>query len=800
MQRRVGARAAAVLIAATVALPATCHAADARSGPAADPPQVRLREDTTVEPDGEMVADISARIARSRTTWHDLQALLAIPAHYSVAYRAALVQALTVGGLLSEAQAESIVLDMRELPTVRISEEAATIFARTNGWQPWEASDGDSALSMRPLPVPDGDRLVVSLTVDGPVPESVWPLPNRDDADGHLLWEFGPGDTGQAKVQLGTPIDRSTYSPFRIGVSFLIEALPFVVLLALLVGGGGGLLPRRRLRRFGLAAIAVSVCAAAYYLYESIATLDEGDLLRMIAPTAGIAVFAALALPWRRRGRQVALALLVLSLGTALAVVVAHRSSLDVEFATLARNERSTLELVLACALATGLLAAAIWASARWFATVLPRVLRRRLPKPSTPLGAAVAFAVAAAVTLEIVLATHAQSYWDTFFNGEPGTSAALGSFLEFAPLTVADLTRNLAATVLIAGLAGWFWNRARGSEVTFSRWRERALFGLLFASSVVGISGQLGGYAFPLGFLVAMPLATLALHLLTRTKRAEALAQPSLRAEASSLLKRSVSLATVRQQRQAVQAGIRANQKSSDDLGPLDDKRQALLEGSGLTLFDPDEQEGEALALGLAAGLGARGRWLALGPVLWAILAGPIAYSALTVIDRQFSAATSAAQPAGLAFMFATLAFQVGIWPVAAWAFIVVEPILPGRIGPFKGVVAGLFCALPPGLATLFVEEVPGAASWLFLPAELTLVFVAIGLALDFQAVRRIRGDLRQLGELYSITSLRRAVAYLAPLAFLLLSVIHGLATGSGASALEGLFVSAETLIPGPH
>ncbi len=154
-----------------------------------------------------------------------------------------------------------------------------------------------------------------------------------------------------------------------------------------------------------------------------------------------------------------------------------------------------------------------------------------------------------------------------------------------------------------------------------------------------------------------------------------------------------------------------------------------------------------------------------------------------------------------GLLSLATALFGQLAVWPIAAWCFVLAMPILPGRAGPLKGILAGIFLAIPPALASPFVDDPPGGSGWLFLSAELTLLFVAVGYVLDYRSVRRQEGDLRQLGELYNITDVRSALVYLGPLVLLLFGVIQGLANGSGASALQELVANAASLAPpGPR
>jgi hypothetical protein len=186
-----------------------------------------------------------------------------------------------------------------------------------------------------------------------------------------------------------------------------------------------------------------------------------------------------------------------------------------------------------------------------------------------------VALGVPLALVGEIYLSTVAETPPTPIVFGEIGSRLPLAWFLEQAPFEISSLARALSTTLLLLGLASWFWIRAGTDEVTFQKWRECGLFGLLFAISVVGVSGGLDGFYLPVGFLLAVPLAAVAVYLLQKNSiQGKALRNEVGLNEADNLLKSSVELSVLRHRRRTMRAEIRKNEKEPEEVEGLKDKR----------------------------------------------------------------------------------------------------------------------------------------------------------------------------------------------------------------------------------
>jgi hypothetical protein len=750
---------------------------------------LRVREDSRINPHGFVFTTLTLAVDLNRQTRERFAELMRTREGYSLAYRNALAYVLALEGLLSGGEAGALIDNMRGIPKIVVADGRATVRARVQSGL--DQRGGSPVFRTVVNRVPAGASFVLGLDTGHDHPVAAWPVPRRDDGEGHLLWKFGEGEA----VHVGVRFDgiSNSYDTIflRDAVSFLAAALPFAVLIVLLWGRAGiDMSPRRRLFWFAVGAFALLSGVIVCDLIVQIFGNGEGGVVQALVPSLGLAVFVALCFRRRRLGRAVGV--VVALLGVLLAILIAGHLSLVPDFRRLTAETRSAPELVAGMILIALMLLLGVGSVFAWLERLLPGASRRGSMRGELWFALA-ATAVAAALVSQFYLSASKVSLWDTFYNGEPGVAAALGYLLEFAPVLIANLIANFSASVLIVGLASWFWIRAGDGEIPFTGWRERVMFGLLFAIVVVGIGGTLHGYAFPLGFLVGVPTTAVAVALMTRSRQGRIVGNPKARRKAKKYLRRTLKLSALRHRRRTMQTAIRQNEKAPREMAPLDAKRERLLDLDALNSKTLRGREVEIFAVGLSGRAGARSRWDGLGPFRFLILAGPIAYSAYAVVHHDFHDAVSANAPAGLGFLAASLLAQTVIWPAAAWAFVVVAPLLPGRIGPFKGMIAGLFCVIPVGISTLFLGDGHRPESWLFVPAEMTLVFVAIGFLLDYRRVVRVGGDLKEIGELYSLTSIRASAAYLAPLAILLFGVIHALATGNGVSGLSPLL--AETL-----
>jgi hypothetical protein len=767
---------------------------------AEDPPETEPPVQLTIETDLAAPIEESSRVfLRLPVKGNEgrLQRLRATRMEFSRDYHHALATALSSEGILSFEHARSLIFSSVGLPRVRVSAGTATIELRTFWPSIWEGAGGASGeIGLTPIYVPASGRLEVVLhTANGNPPAAV-PLPTEDDGAGNLRWVFGPESVADVWVRLGDPPPDDYFT--KSMVSFLGDGLPFLLLL-LLSWRLRGPSPSSTLARLGVSGLVLTLAGVAYFAYFDAGEGPDDPLTRFLRagiPIVGVVAFVALA--WRRRRIQLLAGIVTGLVGFGFAALLLPKAALVTEF-DLTHIERDAGEIIGACALGTLLLALALIAFWRWLADLLPARREQRRGWQRMAL-AAVLLLVTGGVMGQLLLAADAQSFRDGFIDGEPGWAAYLSHLLEGLPFVVANLSRNLALLLVGAGLAVWLWARVGEGELAFSG-REAAAFALLFATAVIGLGGEIKGYSIPLSFLLALPGIFLGTSLLARTPRVKIACSATTRSSSGELLERATQLARMRRRRGALgEAAVSAGADVAEhqrQLAEIEAHRRTLLAAPAMAPVAIEDRPRELLAFGLAGGAGARWRFRTLIERGWLIVAAPMAYTAFVLIDQRGAGAADAEEPFGLAFFAVALVNQMLIWPIAAWCFVLAMPLLPGRIGPLKGLIAGPLVALPPALASVFLDDAPGPEEWLFISAELTLMFVLVGLLLDFRSVRSRSGDLRQLGELYSITNVRAAVAYLAPLALLLFSVIQGLASGSGASALGELVSNAGSLLP---
>jgi hypothetical protein len=151
-----------------------------------------------------------------------------------------------------------------------------------------------------------------------------------------------------------------------------------------------------------------------------------------------------------------------------------------------------------------------------------------------------------------------------------------------------------------------------------------------------------------------------------------------------------------------------------------------------------------------------------------------------------------------GGAFLVLAIAQIVLRWTVVAGAFALLFPVLPGSVGPVKGLVVAGIVGVPWAVAAPLVGGTGGSGGWPFAIAELALVLVVLGLVLDHRSVVAARMQPRQLLDLYRVTSVRAGLAYLSPLLVLVAAVIQQLLAGDAGSAVGNLVRNASSLLPG--
>ena len=762
------------------------------------PAPVRISLDTRIDGENEVTTRVVARVPLDGRWARVVRKLRATPTAYSEAYREALEDVFKAGGVLDDSQASAIVGVGLTLPRLRIDGDSATLTALAPTTTLWGETEDDKELILSGLDIPAHTHFSVSLHTPGSEPEFVRPLPTEDDGDGELRWEFHSGSFPDLEVGLAEPLRAGQgFSEAIPLLGTLVGALPFLVLLGMAVGRRtNDFRPQPDLILLALAGLVLAVVGAAYYLYQDLNESQFGDTRRAVV--ALLAVPGILAFVMAPRGGRVVRGLLagLASVGFAVAVAL-HPHVREIGF--VADGGLSEPQFIFAGLLGMAMFAFVVAATVRWLWEAWPSApTGRGAPRWLT---AVVPSATALAAGLHFVLAARGQHALFGFDLSREGWLDRLELFLETFPIQLSGLARNAALTMLGIGIAIWLWNRAAEGDLPFRRWRECLAVALLVATAVIGVGGEIDGYPVPIAFLLAVAGTAALVRLLGASSRARLVSRASAKHSASSLLDLAIRLAALRRQRHATSDKFGDGEIDHDayeqQLRELDRKRATEADVPALAGLASEDRPRAALAIGLGGEGGGRSRWRTVLRRGWWIVAVPMAYSAYVLVDLNLGEALP--YPVSPAFVVAAVFDQAAMWPIAVWAFLLVAPLIPGSIGPLKGLAVGLFLAAPPAIASLVIDDSPGADQWLFVSAELTLLLIAVGVLLDYHAVRRAGGDIRRLGDLYSITSMRAGLAYLAPLGILLLSVIQGLANGSGASALGELVTNASSLLP-PH
>ncbi len=712
------------------------------------------RSDITIRAPLAIAADARA-VTRLRAT----------PARFDETYRSALVDALQLGGVLNAGDASVFVDAMRALPDLRLHGGVAVLTASSNTTVPWGVHDRRGrTIAFEPRGVGAGTRVHLAFSLSRGTLEAVRPLPASEPGPRDVAWDFAAPQVPAVKLQVTPGVYGGGPDLPRELAGALAALLPFLIALFGLRRWCPGL--------GGLFAVALAAAAGqtSYTILVAIRTVGL-DALRGALPLAALLALALIT--WRRprRGdRLVARWALVVAGLAGFAVV----SDLAVE------GHSAPVLTAAAAVLSLVPLGVAVAAAGGWLFVAGGPLVTRALRRRSRWLGAALVGAMLA----QQVLAAHAFSARlapSGFAASGQGSRWAglLAGQLRDLPFVLDVLVLNLLPVALLGVLAVRLWRGAGTGEPALGSPRASLALGLQFGIAVAGLGGTLYGYPAPVAFALAVTLVTLAV-------RRAAARHPALAGDATALLAQAAELATLAHQQSTL----------ADTDADAATKRAALAERRRELLAT--RRESDVLAGGLYGGSGARERLRVAARTGWWIVAVPAAYGTYALIRDSGADAVAADRSLGLAFLAVGILIQLATWPVAAWCFIAAAPILPGRHGVVKAILATAAYVVAGALASWILGDARDGANWLFVAAELGLVYVATGLLLDYHAVRRAGLDLRELGLLYRLTSVRSLVVYAAPVAVLLFTVVHGLATGKGAAALGDLVTNASSLIPG--
>lgn len=768
-----------------VALSAASGAA-ASSGPTAVSTVVKLK----LEGAEDLSETLRILVPLSKAKGTELQQLRSTPADYSRTYRKRLEKVFREDSVLSGIQVRNLTANLSALPDVRISERVVTIEASTGYPTFWKVNERDGSLEADPLRIgPDQQlNLIVDASLRGV--DAAAPFPVADDGNGKLRWRFAGARSPALSVVLDSPLSPQREGEFRKeALGFLVEGVPFLLFLILLVKGRS---PARRMTTLSLSMLAASGCVlafgcASYYLMVEQQILSygvgvtivgnsaSGEFARSFAPIVGLSIFAGFG--YRDSRRRILTFLLVIVGGLIAAGSIAG-NSFELGLGSLQLSIDSYRLLALSAF--AMLLWLVIWGVIAWG----ERIYEVGAPLRTGPgLRSGQRLAIAALVfipaILQFLVVTRGWSDVNTFVDASETWGEALDSIIGAVPIVLANVSIGLASTLLGVALTVWVWRlRLDGGLAFGARW-ECVAIGLLVGTVVTGLTGRIDGYPAPLPFLISILSVSVAVSVLARQPRAQ-LAREEISAEESdALLDRWLRLAHLSDRELQDEPG--------EEPSPEEWRRRRLqmLDEPRLEPISTEDRPREMLTLGLSEGRTSQQRLALLLRRGWWIVAIPALYSAVVLLQERSETSFSSDQPFGLLFLIASVLNQSSMWMIAASCFVLVLPIIPGRVGALKGLLAGLYVGLPWLLAHPLQGDETGLRTTLFIPAVLTLMFTSIGFLFDYRTIRRRHEGVRQMAEIYSVTSLRTAALSLIPLAILLAGVIQGLASGQGANAL---------------
>jgi hypothetical protein len=559
--------------------------------------------------------------------------------------------------------------------------------------------------------------------------------------------------------------------------------------------------PERALRRLGVTGVALALAGAVSFQLFDHDVVGTSHLLasafgsQKVGSDAiallGLLPFIALA-GQRRHYRR---SLLFVAASGGLLALLAH----GLRFSPTGSSSHGVWTYALGCSvLAAALIAATVEALARWLASVAPeaaatsRVLIRRSWR----------YAIIVVITLGAMLQLAAPS---TLHHRTDGSAGALLNTLADVPTLLVNFAPIPLATILGVGLALSLGRGAvAGAEPDFSAPATRITLALLFSVIVVRRGGAIHGYPAPLAFGIALLALTSVLRPLVERRRARLIRDPAARATAPDLLSRWERLALLTRRRNTLADDLvtgRIDESAYDaNRTSLETRMRSLANAPVLLAHNVSvrAREGDLRALGLAAGQPVGVRVRAVIRSGWWLVALPIVYSWAVTIQHSGATALSSQQQMGGLFLAENLIDQAVMWPIAVWCFVALFPIVPGQNGPVKGLVAATAFAIPSALAASLIDQpLTPSGGWWFVSAELALLFGGVGILLDHNALRRANMPLRQLGEIYQITSVRSALAYLSPLAALLFAVVQQLTSGDASSSVQELVNNASAILP---
>ena len=713
-------------------------------------------------------------------------------ARSSLRYAWAVDHALQLGGVLGPEGARSLVGSLDALPAIRIAHGYATVVVTTPSFPvPWDVHP--DRITLYTATLPPGVTLTARIILGHGAVTQARPLPVVQRSAGDLTWTFTGGTKAAIRVTIAPPLFHDGTDLTLVAYS-LVAGLPFLLLLICLPLLRGLQRPPRRLAVAGtlLTAGAVAYDLLIIYVPNELPFLKGLDpekqlvawhALLVVVP--GLGVVAMIGLPWRR-GLSAIAGLLALSVLTVFTIAATTANDVLGRFDALTNGDGPTGRTYVVIGVAAGALltAGALGAAWQWFAVAVQPVVLLRL----RPLVFGLA-AGAAGVTAGVQLLLAADGIRvlrralpiDPTLLSDSRLGVSASSLLQLPYILVFSLVA-LLCSALVVWLGAELWRCSGDDEPDLESRSVRCAAALMFALAVVGLDGRIGRAPVPVAFLLALPLIVLALRAAARRPRARWYGLAAVRARAKDFLGLAAELAAVDELRATERKARRTELTVTADLPDLGDA----------------PQQGELTEIGLYAGAGARERAKEILRGGWWIIAVPALYGTFILLRDSAHGAVTGDQPYGLLLILPRLVAQLVTWPAAAWLFVVAAPIIPGRNGVIKGTVAAAAYAVPALLAMWILGDDNDGANSLFTAAELVLFYVAIGLWLDFQTVRRSDLEARTVGIVYHLTSVRAVTAYAAPAALVLFTVVHGLATGKGASALGDLVANAPSLLPG--
>lgn len=403
----------------------------------------------------------------------------------------------------------------------------------------------------------------------------------------------------------------------------------------------------------------------------------------------------------------------------------------------------------------------------------------------------------------------------------------------------------NFLALLPVAGLLGlvfFFRGHVGDSEGLLlskrTRWVLR-VSALLYAGLVVGISGYVFDFLFPVAFITSLVVLHIILDrrwkLWQGVQDAVARLNPGLEQPGDKIiedhreefLKRTWALDDLDRKTanlyDELTKGVKDLTQYNSSIAELQTERTRLVRGDNCpdVMSESSEEVQKpapvtparpAATVCLPSGTSPRELVLALGPKnsWWAngnqawkfgiwLASVPLGYFLYVLLTQRAYLYFSPTAYFGILNLITELVQEAAFWLAASFLMGCIYPYLPGRNGILKGVTLSLvyFVAYAANGLVSYWAGLGVSTSWTFRYWQLLLFLLVLGILMDLQALRDRGIYWRHLFDLYQIRNLQFLVSYLSPVALAVFAISQQVLSGAAQGAITELIKSFPTFLP---